>query len=263
MTPLTYKDLHKFTRVRITHLCHTWDHSQVRALLGEELQDNRHKWMAPNHSGCSWADRRPPHELVKTERFIQVDRLLEQMKQKGTPPWSPQKGFITLVVLTSSCEHQCPIWLKLRTMHLCTYPKWAIGHIGSSPDNRNCMFDWFNWHIGAGKHTIRLALYLDINRVSFSILKSSNTSRRFRYFKNLCIVWTAQDCSKMCQVFFFQNCSSEILKKHAIYNPASLPHLTLAHSYTILQHIENSQAQRHFSASKWQLKEITSCFASK
>lgn len=124
------------------------------------------------------------------------------MEQKGTPPWSSQKGFIILVVQTSSCEHQCPIWLELRNIHLCTYPKWAIGHIGSSPDNRNCMFDWLNWHIGTGKHTIRLALYLDIYRVSFSILKSSNTSSRFRYFKNVCIVWTAQDCSKMCQGFF-------------------------------------------------------------
>lgn len=178
------------------------------------------------------------------------------MEQKGIPSWSSQKGFI---ILTSSCEHHCPIWLELRTIYLCTYPKWAIGHIGSSPDNRNCMFDWFNWHIGAGKHTIRLALYLDINRVSFSILKSSNKSRRFRHFKNVCIVWTAQDCSKICQVF--QNCNSEILKKHEIYTPVSIPHLTLAHSYTILQDIENSQAQRHFSASKWQLKEITPCFA--
>lgn len=121
------------------------------------------------------------------------------------------------------------------------------------------MFDWLNWHIGAGKHTIRLALYLDIYGVSFSILKNSNTSRRLRYFKNVCIVWNSLGLFKMCQFFFFQNCSSEVLKK--IYTPVSLSHLTLAHSYTILQHIENSQAQGRFSASKWQLKEITPCFA--
>lgn len=63
-------------------------------------------------------------------------------------------------------------------VHVCTYPKWAIGHVGSSPDNRNCVFDWFNWHIGTGKHTIGLALYLDINRVSISILKSSKYKQR-------------------------------------------------------------------------------------
>lgn len=83
VTPLTYKDLHKFTRARITYCCHTWDHSQVRALLGEELQENRHKWMAPNLPGCSWADRRPPREFVKTERFIQVDRFLKKQSRRA------------------------------------------------------------------------------------------------------------------------------------------------------------------------------------
>lgn len=58
---------------------------------------------------------------------------------------------------------------------LCTYPKWAIGHIGSSPDNRNSMFDGFDRHVRTGKHTIRLALHLDIDGVSFAILKSSKT----------------------------------------------------------------------------------------
>lgn len=83
MTPLTYEDLHKSTRVRITHLCRTWDHSQVRALLGEELQDNRCKWMATNLPGCRWADRRPPCELVKTEIFIQADRFLKKWSRRA------------------------------------------------------------------------------------------------------------------------------------------------------------------------------------
>lgn len=83
MTPLTYKDLHKFTRFRIAHLCHIQDHSQVRALFGEELQKNRCKWMVPNIPGCSWADRRLPHQLVKTERFIQVDRFLKKWSRRA------------------------------------------------------------------------------------------------------------------------------------------------------------------------------------
>lgn len=115
--------------------------------------------------------RPPTRKFVKAESSFQV----EIFPQKTTDKYTFFR--ITEGVYHPRCndtQSLAPVSYLDRSSNipLCTYPKWAIGHVGSSPDNRNCMFDWLNWHIGTGKHTVRFTLYLDINRVSFSILKS-------------------------------------------------------------------------------------------